>query len=732
LKNYELNPDRESYGWASNNSIFAEIGMDYNSIVDRIADNAEPGLFWLENSKKYGRMIETEANWKDSRVEGINPCGEITLESHELCVSGNTRILTKSGYPKIKDVVGKDVEIWNGKEWSCVKPFRTGTNKKLLRVVFSDGSHLECTPEHRFSIETSKHGGIATHKQIEAKNLLIGHKLELLETNGEIEGFHDDNAFEWGFFAGDGYLDGGSINAVVCGDKAKLESLGMKGTFGIPQEKEGYSDPVNRVYLKKILKDFDMAKNLNDKDSGIPEYFFNMDKSSTLEFIAGWIESDGTIQKNEGSSHYRIYGSYQKMIDLQLILRRIGINYVSVSVASPKGFETNFGARSRDLFYVTIPSSECNKISENLRIKKIDDKLIASGFINNPAYKQSKQVRKTKRQRIVSIETIEGLFDTFCFTETKLHKGVFGNVLTHQCNLVESIPYNHDTLEDYKITLKYAYLYAKTITLLGTHWQDTNRVMLRNRRLGVSMTGLVMALQKHGYNEMKQWMEEGYETSKYYDKVYSDWFAIPESIKLTAAKPSGTVSLLAGVTPGIHFPESNCYIRRVRISKLSPFVKVLKNAGYKVEPAVGQEDSTMVVEFPIFIGNNIRTIEDVSMWEQLALAAFVQKHWADNSVSVTVTFKQEEAKDIAHALNYYQYQLKAVSFLPRLETGAYAQMPYEKIDKATFDKMTARLKPLDFSKASGVESIGEKYCTNDTCAIEESDSSNPVAPILSL
>jgi hypothetical protein len=106
------------------------------------------------------------------------------------------------------------------------------------------------------------------------------------------------------------------------------------------------------------------------------------------------------------------------------------------------------------------------------------------------------------------------------------------------------------------------------------------------------------------------------------------------------------------------------------------------------------------------------------MWEQLSLAALAQRYWADNSVSVTVTFDPKtEGDQIENALNYYQYQLKAVSFLPRLESGAYAQMPYEEITKDEYEEMISNLLPLDFSEMFSEEALGEKYCSNDSCAI---------------
>lgn len=73
LKNYKLNPERAEYGWASNNSVYCDVGMNYKEIAKSISRNGEPGLFWRENAQAYGRVRSTEKNWKDRRVEGLNP-----------------------------------------------------------------------------------------------------------------------------------------------------------------------------------------------------------------------------------------------------------------------------------------------------------------------------------------------------------------------------------------------------------------------------------------------------------------------------------------------------------------------------------------------------------------------------------------------------------------------------------------------------------------------------------
>lgn len=283
------------------------------------------------------------------------------------------------------------------------------------------------------------------------------------------------------------------------------------------------------------------------------------------------------------------------------------------------------------------------------------------------------------------------------------------------CCLVETFPTRCTDLEDYKRTLKFAYLYGKTVTLSRTHWIETNRVMLRNRRIGTSVSGIAQFIDKHGLNELKTWLNEGYNTIQHYDKIYSDWLAVPKSIKTTSIKPSGTVSLLAGVTPGIHYPESTYYIRRIRLAKNSDLLDSIIKAGYKVENSVEDPINTLVVEIPIAL-KDVRSLNEVSMWEQLNLASFIQEHWADNQVSCTITFTKEEAKDIAKALNYFQYKLKAISFLPKTEIGVYAQMPYEEITEEMYNNLIKNIQPLNIQNITE-DSKPELYCDSSSCSI---------------
>ena len=97
------------------------------------------------------------------------------------------------------------------------------------------------------------------------------------------------------------------------------------------------------------------------------------------------------------------------------------------------------------------------------------------------------------------------------------------------------------------------------------------------------------------------------------------------------------------------------------------------------------------------------------------MAAQYQHYWADNSVSITVTFKPEEATQIKDALEMYETRLKAVSFLKYEETG-YVQAPYEPITKKQYDKLAKDIQPIQrFDTDEG--GSGTKFCTNDSCTI---------------
>lgn len=291
------------------------------------------------------------------------------------------------------------------------------------------------------------------------------------------------------------------------------------------------------------------------------------------------------------------------------------------------------------------------------------------------------------------------------------------------CTLVETFLNRHESLEDFKQTLKYAFMYAKTVTLLPTHWQKTNAIMQRNRRIGTSISGIANFTDTNGMTALRTWMNEGYQTVRNYDRIYSEWLGVRESIKVTTVKPSGTVSILAGESPGVHWaPGGKEFWRLLRFSPVDPLTKLFQQAGYRVETDV-KDSNAMVIYFPIATHAE-RAQADVTIFEKVNLAVLAQRYWSDNAVSVTISFNPEtEGKQIGTVLHMHEGQLKTVSFLPDF-AGVYPQMPYTAMvpgeyEDASMTMFKVDLNPIYDGNLDALDALGEVFCTTDSCEVKE-------------
>lgn len=79
------------------------------------------------------------------------------IHMSNLCVAGDTKVLTKEGEVIIGENVGKKFTVWNGYEWSEEVEFvQTGENVDLYRVTLEDGRYLDCTDYHKWLVGTSE------------------------------------------------------------------------------------------------------------------------------------------------------------------------------------------------------------------------------------------------------------------------------------------------------------------------------------------------------------------------------------------------------------------------------------------------------------------------------------------------------------------------------------------------------------------------------------------------
>ena len=286
------------------------------------------------------------------------------------------------------------------------------------------------------------------------------------------------------------------------------------------------------------------------------------------------------------------------------------------------------------------------------------------------------------------------------------------------CNLVELFPTRINRGGNIERTVALATLYAQTVSLLPTHQPETNAVVARNRRIGVSISGVAEWLAEIGGAALTRELRELYDRVRFCADQWARESGVVSPVRCTTIKPSGTISLLAGVSSGMHFPTFRYAIRRIRISETSDIAERLCREGVPYEKDV-YTPGTLVFEFPI-ASEVSRPANEVSIWEQMALLSAIQREWADNMVSCTGYFdKGTEGRQLEHMLGLFAPLVKSVSLLPHSDVGAYAQMPYEGISPEEYSKRKASLPVIDWKGTMGQGKAQEEelYCTGDTCKI---------------
>ena len=258
------------------------------------------------------------------------------------------------------------------------------------------------------------------------------------------------------------------------------------------------------------------------------------------------------------------------------------------------------------------------------------------------------------------------------------------------------------------------YKTQKAVWNLPALYEKTTKVVSKNRRIGLGVTGVCQSLDK------LDWLNDCYTELRRFDVEWSKQNNIPTSIKLTTVKPSGTLSLLAGATPGVHPAYAKHYIRRVRMSSTDSLITTCKDAGYYVESVINYDGSidhgTSIVSFPCVSTVGTILARDMTAISQLDLVKKLQTVWSDNSVSVTVYYKVEELDQIREWLkNNYENSLKTVSFLLHSEHG-FKQAPYEEITEKEYNQLSQKIKPIS-SMISSEQTLDGLECAGGVCPI---------------
>jgi hypothetical protein len=590
---------------------------------------------------------------------------EIILRPYEFCVAGNTPLITRDGIGNIASFEGKAVDVWNGEKWASVNVRKTGTNQKIVRVSLSDGSYLDCTPDHRFSAKTRFQKDF---RVVRAEDLVSGKYVLQLEPTSVVHegGTAFVDAYDYGFAVGDGHTGQGNVYSVLYGRKIDLPIKGQRGPL---QTKKGYTVPSQTVKTPLDIATFQSLRTLEGLRSA-----FTWDRASILSFIAGWMDADGGESKSGG---VRLYISGEEKARLvHLLLTKAGVRS-SVNLVQRSGTATNYGLRSEDLWFLQVTDGRaipCNRLDTSRG--------------HAPRF-------KAKYQTVRAVEEIEGLHDTFCFNEPERHMGLFANVLTYQCNLSEVVIRETDTLDTLKEKVRVATILGTFQSTL-TNFKYINRQWAKNcedeRLLGVSLTGIfdnTLTNGKQGKDVLASALEELRKVAIATNIEWAAKLGIPTSAAITAVKPSGTVSALNGTASGIHPRHADYYYRHVRNDKKDPLTAFMQAAGVPHEVDEYDPENMLCFKFPMKSPEGAVLRDELTAIDHLELWKMYQIHWCEHKPSVTITVKEHEWVSVG-AWVYENFEwMSGVSFLPHSD-HTYRQSPFEDCTQAQYEALLAR------------------------------------------
>lgn len=757
-KNYSLpeNAGAVAWRWASNNSVDITPDTDKETLRDlavNIVYNGEPGYVNTELARNFGRIVDGFQKDIDGNVAVFNPC-----------FRGDMKLLTVDGYKTFEELDGKEVKIINKDGQISTGRIWCSGEKPTVEVRFYNRDSIFVTEDHVFMLVDGE--------ECQAKDLAGKKPMPFLKNVGG----YNRTFVQYGFIQGDGQLtrlnskdhDGLEVNI---GEKDRDVLYNLFGKTEKDLLKDG-----RHLYITGLNEDLIRlgfsAEPLPNRT--FPTTYHDWTWEQKRSFLRGMYSANGSVINARGRSRISYKTTCKDLADtlVQTLEKDFGIK-AYITTNKPKKVAFSNGE------YMVKESYDVN-------ISRYMDQV---AFFNWIGFEQTYKEEKLKTLLLENAPIVSSVKPTgkvekvYDFSEPLTHWGVVEGVIAHNCgeitlepeepcnlfevNLyrIEKMIKNGEATEKlYDNAFELATRYAYRVTFRPYEWERSREVISRNRRIGVGITGITdWILERYDKPAVLEFTEDGdpiynedvirdldrfYKLVKKTNREHAKALGTEPSIKLTTVKPSGTMSILMGVSPGMHYHWSKYMIRRVRLSAKSELVNALLDSGYKVEPEIKGFDengqpiygyNTVVAEFPIKAPTAdkkyFKGARDVSLQEQVALQALLAMYWADNSVSATLSFDpikepvyfpdgtpvmekneftgqmvpkkeinpkraEERVEEITDILDKYKGIIKSTTMLPH-DTDVYPQMPLEEIDEETYNKMVAKIKANPWEKLTG-------------------------------
>jgi ribonucleoside-diphosphate reductase alpha chain len=597
----------------------------FNRIVKQAHENGEPGIIFID------RMNQDNPTPQLGDIVATNPC-----------VSGDTLIMVDGYGPvEIQSMVGLEIQVWNGHEFSEVIPQKTGAKKEMLRVHFSDGSHLDCTTNHSFFIQKEDRS-----IKIEAFLLRPGSQLENFQypviqshSYGDID---TRTAYTIGVFTGDGSLE----------VKKSRKSIWLYGA------KRKLLDHINYKYVNECKGDrlfVCMENNFPFERDWVPTTVYPID--IRLAWLAGLMDTDAGSCGNGAYSIWSINRPFLMRTKMMLHTLGVGATLVLGKEACQKIMPDGKGGQkeysTQDCWRLTISGSSM-------------EKLVVLGLVTHRI--DTSYVPNRAANRFIKVERLEKIGiaeEVFCFTESKRHKGMFGCVATGQCGEQPLLSYESCNLGSINLSnmvrqvgdeVIVEYTRLRETVNLAVRFLDNvieinkfplpqiKEATLKTRKIGLGVMGWADALIKMGipYNSNEALIlaedvmrfintcarEESERLAVKrgaYPECGAWWDTKVRNATRTTIAPTGTISIIANCSSGIEPIFAVSYTRTVmdddKLVEYHPEYQRCIEAAYK----------------PDELKRLFVTAHDITPEDHINMQAAFQKY-TDNAVSKTVNF----------------------------------------------------------------------------------------------
>lgn len=605
-------------------------GLHHGVILNKEFKNAvEKGLPYNLRSPKTGEVLKTipaREIWYDildARVEKGEPYiifdeavqegrsdvykfHDFYVKTSNLCVAPETPILTDKGYAPIKQLSGKTVNVWNGREFSKTKIERTSSKAFLRKVSFSDGTHLWVTDEHKFYVKDTY---ASKEREVRAHSLKVGSKIiktQYPTISGDVT---YKNPYVSGFYTADGTtLENGAL-VYLYGDKAIstvdiIEAGGKIRNINVEKDRDTFS-----FNKEDLMTKFEVPMKGSIK--------------TKLEWFAGYCDGDGTIARNGNNESLQFSSVNEEFLNsVRLLLNTLGVT-CTVSLSREEGEYYLPDGKGGIALY------KCKALYRGCVSSYDLQYLLSLGLNFRRLEVKKRKVQRAARQfiKVVANEDLLREDETYCANEPIRHRLVFNGHETGNCTEI----FLKTGLDQHKkertgvcclSSLNLAYwdewkddplfipdmmefldnVLSDYIEIRDPHIEPAIYAAYRERSVGLGVMGLHTLFQKKkiAFDSLPAMLYNKaifkhikYETKKASYNLALERGPCPDAQEAglmerfankTAIAPTASISVLAGeVSPGIEPIASNVFSRRTiagNQSYLNPeMVKMLESYG---------------------------------------------------------------------------------------------------------------------------------------------------------